>query len=70
MSTTSTYLNFSHNTEETFQFYRSVFGGEFKGLISRFGKILEEKIFWGDYYGSLNDQFGVKWMINYEVKTK
>lgn len=22
--------------------------------------------FWGDYYGSLTDQFGIQWMINYE----
>ena len=20
---------------------------------------------WGDYYGSLQDKFGVKWMVNY-----
>ena len=27
MSRTSTYLNFPHNTEEVFNFYKSVFGG-------------------------------------------
>jgi PhnB protein len=27
------YLNFEGNTEEAFEFYRSVFGGEFAGLI-------------------------------------
>lgn len=38
MSRTSTYLNFPRNTEAAFQFYRSVFGGEFGGAgISRFG---------------------------------
>lgn len=28
-----TYLNFEGNTEEAFNFYKSVFGGEFKALI-------------------------------------
>ena len=23
------------------------------------------EMFWGDYYGSLGDRFGVQWMINY-----
>lgn len=31
MSKTSTYLNFRRETEEAFNFYRSVFGGEFAG---------------------------------------
>lgn len=39
MSTVSTYLNFSNNTEEAFNFYRSVFGGEFIDQIHRFGDI-------------------------------
>ncbi|MEK6478435.1 VOC family protein [Catalinimonas sp. 4WD22] len=30
------YLNFNGNTEEAFNFYKSVFGGEFIGGISRF----------------------------------
>ena len=29
MARTSTYLNFGRNTEEAFNFYKSVFGGEF-----------------------------------------
>lgn len=29
MARTNTYLNFPRNTEEAFNFYRSVFGGEF-----------------------------------------
>ncbi len=38
MARTSTYLNFTRNTEEAFNFYRSVFGGEFvEGRIARFG---------------------------------
>ncbi|MBB4080507.1 PhnB protein [Lewinella aquimaris] len=37
MASVSTYLNFSDQTEEAFTFYRSVFGGEFQGGISRFG---------------------------------
>lgn len=24
--------------------------------------------FWGDYYGSLTDKFGIKWMINYHQR--
>jgi PhnB protein len=31
MARTSTYLNFPRNTEEAFNFYKSVFGGEFSG---------------------------------------
>jgi PhnB protein len=26
--------------------------------------------FWGDYYGSLADRFGVNWMVNYTDPTK
>jgi PhnB protein len=26
-------------------------------------------MFWGDYFGSCIDQFGIKWMINYENKS-
>ena len=38
MARTSTYLNFSRNTEEVFNFYKSIFGGEFSGNgIARFG---------------------------------
>jgi PhnB protein len=38
MARTSTYLNFPRNTEEAFNFYKSVFGGEFGGggRIARF----------------------------------
>ena len=31
MARTNTYLNFPRNTEEAFNFYKSVFGGEFTG---------------------------------------
>ncbi len=141
MATVSTYLNFSRNTEEAFNFYKSIFGGEFSGGgIARFkdvppaedmpplaeedkhlvmhiqlpllgghllmgsdapesmgfqiksgnnthimlspdtraetkrlfealsagGKVTMElqEMFWGDYYGSCTDQFGVQWMFN------
>jgi PhnB protein len=140
MATVSTYLNFPRNTEEAFNFYKSVFGGEFFGNIMRFGDIppmagmpplaeqdknlvmhielpilgghvlmgtdaLEsmgsavsfgnnvhinlqpdtrketkklfdalatggkvtmdlQDMFWGDYYGSCTDKFGVQWMFN------
>ena len=33
MASTSTYLNFPRNTEEAFNFYKSVFGGEFTGIV-------------------------------------
>jgi PhnB protein len=39
MARVSTYLNFPRATEEAFTFYRSVFGTEFLGPISRFGDI-------------------------------
>src|SRR5205085_9946004 len=40
MARTSTYLNFPRNTEEAFNFYKSVFGGEFGGQgIARFSDI-------------------------------
>jgi PhnB protein len=141
MASVSTYLNFSRNTEEAFNFYRSVFGGDFFGNgIMRFGdipsppdgphlaeadnnlvmhvelrilgvhslmgtdapesmgfklqmgnnnyinlqpdtreetdqlfgklssggKVTQElqEMFWGDYFGSCTDKFGVQWMFN------
>jgi PhnB protein len=140
MASVSTYLNFPGNTEEAFNFYKAVFGGEFKGEIQRMGQVppqpgqppLSEKdknlvmhvtlpilnghllmgtdapesmgftvkfgnniyinlepdtraetdrlfaslakggkvemklqeMFWGDYFGSLTDKFGVQWMFN------
>ena len=40
MASVSTYLNFPRNTEEVFNFYKKVFGGEFFGNgIMRFGDI-------------------------------
>jgi PhnB protein len=33
MTTINPYLNFAGNTEEAFNFYRSVFGGEFSSLV-------------------------------------
>jgi PhnB protein len=140
MASTSTYLNFPRNTEEAFNFYKSVFGGEFSRAPMRFGDLppmegmppiaegdkklimhielaivgghmlmgtdapeshgfnvifgnnvhmnvqpdtrIETKrlfdalseggkvsmplqdMFWGDYYGSCTDKFGVNWMFN------
>ena len=141
MARVSTYLNFSRNTEEVFNFYKSVFGGEFSGNgIARFGdfppppgspqlaeedknlimhielpilgghvlmgsdapesmghhvtignnihvmlepetkvetkKLFEalstggvitmelQDMFWGAYYGSCTDKFGIQWMFN------
>ena len=145
MARVSTYLNFLRNTEEAFNFYKTVFGGEFGGMgIVRFkdmppregmpplaeqdknlilhielaitgghiimatdalesmgftinfgnnvhinlepdtraetkklftalsdgGKITMElqDMFWGTYYGSCTDKFGVQWMFNCSEK--
>ncbi len=40
MATTNTYLNFNGNCEEAFNFYKSVFGGEFT-YIGRFSEVPE-----------------------------
>ena len=141
MAKVSTYLNFERDTEEAFNFYKSVFGGDFVGGIQRLaevppaegmppfpeedknlvmhvelpilqgqhtlrgtdspeclgvplivgnnvhinleldtreetknyfaalsegGKVTMElqDMFWGDYFGSLVDRFGVQWMLN------
>jgi len=145
MARVSTYLNFSRNAEEAFNFYRSIFGGEFSGGgIARFrdvptaegmpplteedknlimhielpilgghvlmgtdapetmgfhvhsgnnvhinlepdtrdetkklfdelssgGKVTMElqEMFWGAYYGSCTDKFGIQWMFNCAAK--
>jgi PhnB protein len=145
MAMVGTYLNFSRNTEEAFNFYKSVFGGEFsRGGISRLGDIptgegmpviaeedknlimhvelpilgghllmgtdapesmgfhlnqgnniyieLEpdsraetnrlfnalsaggkitmdlQDMFWGSYYGTCVDKFGVQWMFNFPLR--
>ena len=39
MARVSTYLNFPRMTEEAFNFYKSVFGGEFMGDINRFSAV-------------------------------
>jgi len=144
MARVSTYLNFPGNTEQAFEFYRSVFGGSFNGPVHRMGdapaapgqpplseadkqlvmhielpilgghvlmgtdapesmgfKLLAgnnlhinletdtraqtdqlfaglsaggtvemplQDMFWGAYFGSLRDRFGVQWMLNCENK--
>lgn len=134
MKTVNPYLNFNGNTEEAFNFYKSIFGGEFRmvmrnkdaqgmpvpagqeekimhiALPLKSGEVLmasdncndstfkqgnnfficihtdsvEEgenlfkalsaggnadhpfkKEFWGDWFGSLTDKFGINWMVNY-----
>ncbi len=140
MAKVTTYLNFSGNCEQAFEFYQSVFWGEFEGDIFRLWNMQEqegipplseadknlimfmslpilgwhrllgsdvpdfmwkvrqgnmnyislhpdsreqaeelftklsarweiempiEDQFWGDYYGSFTDKFGICWMINY-----
>ena len=145
MAKTSIYLNFRRNTEEAFNFYKSVFGTEFIGEVNRMGtapqdpskpplseedknlvmhvalpilgglvlmgtdapesmgfKLVEgnnvfinlepdtradtdklfnalaeggkigmplQEMFWGDYFGSLTDKFGIQWMFNCSSKT-
>lgn len=39
MSRVSTYLNFARNTEEAFNFYKSVFGTDFEGEVGRIGDV-------------------------------
>lgn len=145
MATVSTYLNFTRNTEEAFNYYKSVFGTDFAGggimrfkdvppsedfpplpeedknlvmhvslpilgghmlmgtdapesmgfkvtfgnniyitlspdtrketrrlfdALSNGGKVEQElqDMFWGDYYGSCKDKFGVEWMFNCSEK--
>ena len=137
MASINPYLNFNGNTEEAFNFYKSVFGGEFLALmrfkdnpecgqmsesdkerimhialpigksdaimatdslesmgqkltvgnnfyialapdskeeaerlfngLSDGGKIEMplQDMFWGAYFGSFTDKFGVQWMVNY-----
>ncbi len=43
MARVSTYLNFPRSTEEAFNFYQSVFGGEFVGGIQRFSEVPEQE---------------------------
>jgi PhnB protein len=146
MATVSTYLNFARNTEEAFNFYKSVFGTDFMGdgimrfkdippseimpplpdadknlvmhvslpilgghvlmgtdapesmsfrvivgnnvyislqpdtredtrrlfkALSAGGKVEQElqEMFWGDYYGSCKDKFGVQWMFSCTEKS-
>ena len=141
MASVSTYLNFERETEAAFNFYKSVFGGEFNGngimrmgdippqddmpplaeadkklvmhveltilgghnlmgtdapesmgfklnkgnnvivnlqpdtrketdrlfkALSTDGKVTTElqEMFWGDYFGSCTDKFGINWMFN------
>ncbi len=136
MKIVNPYLNFSGNTEEAFNFYKSVFGGEFT-MLMRFKDVPDQKIpddvksqimhvalplgknnilmgtdapesmdfaltsgnnvhisihaesreeadklfnglsaggnvqmpmadmFWGDYYGSFADKFGIQWMVSF-----
>lgn len=146
MARVSTYLNFPRSTEEAFNFYKSVFGGEFmdngiqrfsvvpsqegqppmaeadKNLVMHVGleilgghvlmgtdapesmgftvtmgnnmyinlqpdtradtdrlfaalseggkvEMQLQEMFWGDYFGSCKDKFGVQWMFNCSSKS-
>ena len=141
MAKLNSYLNFDGQAEEAFNFYKSIFGGEFAGeiyrmgnapgtenlsedsknrvmhiglpigsdllmgsdIIPEFGQTLVrgnnnyisifpdsredaqrffnglsaggtiemplEDQFWGDYFGSFQDKFGIGWMVNYSTET-
>lgn len=43
MAVVATYLNFERNAEEAFNFYKSVFGGEFEGEIMRFSQMPQQE---------------------------
>ncbi len=140
MAKLNPYLNFDGTAEDAFNFYKSVFGGEFVGGVMRMGdapgtenlpedekrRVMHVALpvggdllmasdivpsmghkltvgnnnyisifpesreeadrlfgalsqggtvempmadqFWGDYFGSFQDQFGVYWMINYSAR--
>ena len=144
MARVSTYLNFERNTEEAFEFYKSVFKTEYDGKIHRMGEVPPQEgmpalaeadknlvmhvslpilgghvlmgtdapesmgftlikgnnvninlepdtrqeterlfkalseggkvtmelqdMFWGDYFGSCTDKFGINWMFNCSEK--
>ena len=98
------YLNFAGSCREAFEYYRSVFGGEFEVLQTfadappdelQFGnnfsislapaskaeadrlftglsaggevEMAMQETFWGSYFGSCTDRFGVSWMINHDL---
>ena len=43
MARVSIYLNFPRTTEEAFNFYKSVFGGEFVGGVQRLGEVPQQE---------------------------
>ena len=80
MAHVSTYLSFPRSTEAAFVFYKAVFGDELASPIMRFGDVpagpgqqpledggkelpLEVK-FWGGYFGTPTDRYGIHWMFN------
>ncbi|HEX7756569.1 MAG TPA: VOC family protein [Niabella sp.] len=140
MAKLNSYLNFDGTAEEAFNFYKSVFGGEFRGGVMRMGdapgtenlsddekkrvmhialpigndllmasdivpsmghkltvgnnnyisifpesreeadrlfnglsvggavEMPMQEQFWGDYFGSFTDKYGIGWMINYSTQ--
>ena len=40
------------------------------GALSENGQVemAFQKTFWGAYFGSLKDQYGISWMVNYDLK--
>ncbi len=57
MKAVNPYLNFAGHTEEAFEFYRTVFGGEIETPLAATE--------WAERYGSCVDRYGVRWQLNY-----
>jgi len=62
MASISTYINLEPDTKEDADRL-------FKGL-SEGGKVemALQDMFWGDYFGSCTDKFGIQWMFNFSKK--
>jgi len=63
MSSMSTCLNFPRNTEEAFNFCKSVFGGDFVAPgIMRYSDIPPADC--AAYLGNFTGKYGIQWMFN------
>ena len=69
MTTINTYLNFNGNCEKAFNFYKSVFGGEYQ-FLERFKDMPMQSNFRGDYFGTFTDKFGINWMVSFAENTQ
>jgi uncharacterized glyoxalase superfamily protein PhnB len=69
MAGISTYLNFAGTALDAFSFFREAFGTEADRLHAALGAgesasmgMFEQ--FWGGYWGSCTDRFGISWMLD------